>query len=32
MKVLTQKKYQDHIPSGFTFKLACVDNKVSMAI
>ena len=31
MKVLTQKKYQDHIPSGFAFKLVCVDNKSSMA-
>ena len=24
------KKYQDHIPSGFAFKLVCVDNKFSM--
>ena len=30
MKVLTQKKYQDHIPSGFAFKLVCVDTKMSM--
>ena len=30
MKVLTQKKYQDHIPSGFAFKLVCVDKKFSM--
>ena len=30
MKVLTQKKYQDHIPSGFAFKLVCVDKNFSM--
>ena len=32
MKVLTQKKYQDHIPSSFAYKLVCVDDKFSKPI
>ena len=32
MKVLTQKKYQDHIPCSFAFKLVCVDDKFSKLI
>ena len=27
MKVLTQKKYQDHVPWSFTYRLVCVDDK-----
>ena len=27
MKALTQKKYQDHIPCSFAYKLVCVDDK-----
>ena len=25
MKVLTQKKYQDHAPCSFAYKVVCVD-------
>ena len=25
MKILTQKKYQDHIPCSFAYKVVCVD-------
>ena len=32
MKVLTQKKYQGHFPSGFAYKLACVDDKFTKPI
>ena len=32
MKVLTHKKYQDHIPFSFTYKLVCVDNKSTKPI
>ena len=32
MKVLTQKKYQDHIPCSFAQKLVCVDDKFSKLI
>ena len=31
MKVLAQKKYQDHILCSFSYKLVCVDNKFSKA-
>ena len=27
MKVLTQKKYQDNIPSSFAYEVVCVDDK-----
>ena len=29
MKVLPQKKYQDHIPYSFAYKLVWVDDKFS---
>ena len=32
MKVLTQKKYQDHIPCSFAYKLVCVDDRFSKPI
>ena len=32
MKVLTQTKYQDHVPCSFAFKLVCVDNKFTKPI
>ena len=32
MKVLTQKKYQDHVPCSFAYKLACVDHKFTKPI
>ena len=32
MKVLTQKKYQDHILCSCTYKLACVDEKFTKPI
>ena len=31
-KVLTQKKYQDHIPCSFGYKLVCVDGKFTKPI
>ena len=32
MKVLIQKKYQDHIPFSFTYKHVCVDDEFSKSI
>ena len=32
MKVLTQKKYQDHIPCSFAYKLVCFDEKFTKPI
>ena len=32
MKVLTQKKYQDHVPCSFPYKLVCVDDKFTKPI
>ena len=32
MKVLTQKKYQDHIPCSFTYKFLCVDDRFTKPI
>ena len=32
MKVLIQKKYQDHIPCSFDYKLVCVDDKFTKPI
>ena len=32
MKVLAQKKYKDHVPCSFAYKLVCVDNKFSKPI
>ena len=27
MKVLTQKKYQDHSPCSFAYKVTCIDDR-----
>ena len=32
MRVLIQKKYQNHIPCSFTYKLVCVDDEFSKPI
>ena len=32
IKVLTQKKYQDHIPCSFAYKFVCSDDKFSKLI
>ena len=32
MKGFTQKKYHDHIPCSFAYKLVCVDDKFSEPI
>ena len=32
MKVLTQKKYQDHIPCSFPYKFVSVDDKFTKEI
>ena len=32
MKVLTQKKYHDHVPCGFSYKIVYIDNGFSMRI
>ena len=32
MKVLTQKKYQDHVPCSFAYKLICVDDEFTKPI
>ena len=32
MKVLTQKKYQDHIPPSFAYELVCVDDEFTKPI
>ena len=32
MKVLTQKKYQDHVPCSFAYKLICVDDEFTKSI
>ena len=29
---LTQKKYQDHVPCSFAYKVVCIDNKYSRKI
>ena len=29
MKVLTQKKYQDHFPCSFGYKVVCIDDRFS---
>ena len=31
-KVITQKKYQDHIPSTFAYKVVCVDDRSTKLI
>ena len=32
MKVLTQKKYQDHVPCSFAYKIVCIDDRFSKSI
>ena len=32
MRVLTQKKCQDHIPCGFGYNLVCLDDKFTKPI
>ena len=32
MKALTHKKYQDHIPCRFAYKVVCIDDKFSKPI
>ena len=32
MKVLTQKKYQDHIPYSFAYKVVCIDDRFTKPI
>ena len=32
MKVLTQKKYQDHVRCSFAYKLVCVDDEFTKPI
>ena len=32
MKGLTQKKYQDHVPCSFAYKLICVDDEFTKPI
>ena len=32
MKVLTKKKYQDHVHFSFAYKLICVDDKSTKPI
>ena len=32
MKVLTQKKYQDHVPCSFGYKTVCIDDRFSEPI
>ena len=32
MKVLAQKKYQDHIPCSFSYKPVCADDKFGKPI
>ena len=32
MKVLTQKKYHDHVPCSFLYKVVCIDDRFSKPI
>ena len=32
MKVLTQKKYHDHVPCSFAYKVFCIDDRFSKSI
>ena len=32
MKALTQKKYQDHAPCSFAYKVVCVDDRFTKPI
>ena len=32
MKVLTQKKYHDHVPCSYAYKVVCIDDKFIKSI
>ena len=32
VKVLTQKKYQDHVPCSFAYKVVCIDDRFTKPI
>ena len=32
MKFLTQKKYNDHLPCGYAYKVVCIDDRFSKSI
>ena len=32
MKALTQKKYHDHVPCSFAYKVVCIDDRFSKPI
>ena len=32
MKVLTQKKYHEHVPCSYAFKAVCIDNRFSKPV
>ena len=32
LKVLTQKKYQDHVPCSFAYKVVCIGNRFTERI
>ena len=32
MKVLTQKKYQDHVPCSFAYKVVCIEDRFTKRI
>ena len=32
MKVLTQKKYHEHVPCSYVYKVVCIDDKFSKSI
>ena len=32
MKVLTQKKYHEHVPRSYAFKVICIDDRFSKSI
>ena len=32
MKVLTQKKYHEHVPCSYAFKFVCIDDRFSKSI
>ena len=32
MKLLTQKKYQDHVPCSFAYKVVCIDDRFTKPI
>ena len=32
MKVLTQKKYHEHVPCSYAYKVVCIDDRFSKPI